>query len=52
MSSIESFYNEWLVKLQLEQYPIKLHILNEKEEISLNISGFKAKIRWNYNNNT
>ncbi len=52
MSNIESFYNEWLVKLQLEQYPIELHILNEREEISLNRSGYKAKIRWNYNNNT
>jgi len=49
---MESFYNEWLVKLQLEQFPIKLRILNEREEISLNRSGYKAKIRWNYNKDT
>ncbi len=51
MSDIESIYNKWLSRLQLEQFHIRLHLLNEMEKLSLNKSGYKAKIRWNYNEN-
>ena len=49
---LESFYHEWVVKLQLEPFPIKFRILNQREVILLRRSGYKAKTRWDYNTNT
>lgn len=49
MSEIELVFNEWRIKLQLEEFPIKLRILDDREKVTRD---YKALIIWNLNENT